>query len=165
MEEYQGYAYAVAIRVVCDEEDAKDIVQEAFIRVWKNFSRYDGSVKFTTWLYSIIGNLCVDTLRSRQRKPAVSAEDARLQLLASTAAQDDPERLCETNELAALIERASHGLPPKQKLIFVLRDVQGLGIREVCDILHLSEGSVKTNLVYARRYIREHIDHDPVRRQ
>jgi len=158
VEEYQKYAYAIAFRTICDEEDAKDIVQESFIRVWNNLNRYDPKVKFTTWLYTIVTNLCYDKLRSRKRKQAVLVNKVNISMIASTEINDNPEKQLTNRELASLIETLTDELPPKQKMIFVLRDVQGLNIQEVCEILHLSKSSVKTNLVYARKYLRQKLE-------
>jgi RNA polymerase sigma-70 factor, ECF subfamily len=158
MEEYQGYAYAIAFRSVCDEEDARDIVQESFIRVWKNLARYDRAVKFTTWLYAIVTNLCVDRLRARKRTPALFPEGSEIRELASDAPDDDPQRVVETKEFASMVDALTNELPQKQRIVFVLRDLQELSIHEVCEILGLSESSVKTNLVYARRHIRQRLE-------
>ncbi len=155
MEEYQSYAFAVAFRFLSDEEDAKDVVQDSFISVWKNFPRYDAAVKFTTWLYSIVTNRCYDKLRSRRTRNTTSIDDASPSLLASLVADQNPEREYTNAELSRLIETLTEKLPSKQKMIFVLRDLQGLSIAEVCGILQISEASVKTNLVYARRHLRE----------
>lgn len=158
VEEYQGYAYAVAFRTICDEEDAKDIVQETFIRVWNNLNKYNSTVKFTTWLYTIVTNLCYDKLRSKKRTQAVLLNEADIFMIASTDINENPEKLLTNNELASIIEKFTEELPPKQKMIFVLRDLQGLNIQEVCEILHLSKSSVKTNLVYARKYLRQKLE-------
>lgn len=158
MEEYQAYAFSVAFRAVCDEEDAKDIVQESFIRVWNNIHRYDESVKFTTWLYRIVTNLCIDLLRSGNRRRCQPLEGMSAALLSCSDPESDPERLYSNAELGAMIGTLMDDLPPKQRMIFLLRDLENLSIKEVCDILHLSEGSVKTNLVYARRYIRRRLE-------
>jgi RNA polymerase sigma-70 factor (ECF subfamily) len=155
MEEYQSYAFAVAFRFLCDEEDAKDVVQESFIRVWKNFHRYNNAIKFTTWLYTIVTNRCYDKLRSRRTRNTTSIDDAGPSLLASLVSDQNPEREYTNAELGRLIETLTEKLPPKQKMIFELRDLQGLSIDEVCGILQISEASVKTNLVYARRHLRE----------
>jgi RNA polymerase sigma-70 factor, ECF subfamily len=157
VEEYQGYAFAVAFRVLCDEEEAKDVVQESFIRVWSNLSRYNRAVKFTTWMYSIVTHLCYDKLRTRKKRGTTALDAVDVSLLSSIAAEDDPERLYSNKELAGVITMLTEKLPPKQKIVFVLRDLQGLSVREVSDILRLSESSVKTNLVYARRYLREQL--------
>ncbi len=151
MEEYQSYAFAVAFKLLCDEEDAKDVVQESFIRVWKNFPRYNTAIKFTTWLYAIVTNRCYDKLRSRKTRNTTPDPS----LLASLVSDQNPEREYTNAELARLIDTLTEKLPPKQKMIFVLRDLQGLSIAEVCTILRISEASVKTNLVYARRHLRE----------
>ncbi len=158
MEEFQGYAFAVAFRVVCNEEDARDIVQESFIRVWNNFGRYDTAIKFTTWLYSIVTNLCLDALRARKRRPIPSTDDESISFLATTADCDDPEQSFSNKEMASTIGKLTDDLPPTQKIVFVLRDLQELSVKEVCEILGLSEGSVKTNLVYARRHIRQRLE-------
>ena len=157
VEEYQGYAFSVAFRVLCDEEEARDVVQESFIRIWSNLRRYNREVKFTTWMYSIVTHLCYDKLRSRKKRGATAIDAVDPSLLASVAVEDNPERLFNNKELAGVITMLTEKLPPKQKMVFVLRDLQGLSVREVSDILGVSEGSVKTNLVYARRYLREQL--------
>ena len=68
VEHHQSYAFALAFRLVCDEDAAKDIVQESFIRVWKHLSEYRPTVKFTTWLYRIVVNLSYDRLKTDRRR-------------------------------------------------------------------------------------------------
>ena len=157
MEEYQGYAFSVAFRILCDEDEARDVVQEAFIRIWSSLPRYNRELKFTTWMYSIVAHLCFDKLRTRKKRRTTALEAVDPSLLANVAAEHNPERLYSNKELASTIEMLTEKLPPKQKIIFVLRDLQGLSVREVSDILRLSESSVKTNLVYARRFLREQL--------
>lgn len=157
MEEYQSYAFAVAFRFLSDEEDAKDVVQDSFISVWKNFPRYNTAIKFTTWLYSIVTNRCYDKLRSGRTRNTTSIDDAGPSLLASLVSDQNPEREYFNAEIAQLVETLTEQLPSKQKMIFVLRDLQGLSIAEVCGVLQISEASVKTNLVYARRHLRERL--------
>lgn len=157
VEEFQGYAFTLAFRVLCNEEEAKDVVQESFIRVWSNISRYDPAVKFTTWMYSIVIHLCYDSLRSKKRRGAAGLGDLDPSLLSSLSAGDNPERLYSNKELAAVIAALTEKLPPKQKIVFVLRDLQELSVHEVSDILHISQGSVKANLVYARKFLREQL--------
>jgi RNA polymerase sigma-70 factor (ECF subfamily) len=157
VEQYQGYAFAVAFRVLCDEEEAKDVVQESFIRIWSSLSRYNREVKFTTWMYSIVTHLCYDKLRTRKKKGTTALDAVDPSFLASVVAEDNPELLYSNKELAGAIKMLTDKLPPKQKIVFVLRDLQGLSVREVSSILRLSENSVKANLVYARRFLREHL--------
>ena len=157
MEKYQKYAFSVAFRVLCDEEEARDVVQESFIRIWSSLPRYNREMKFTTWMYSIVAHLCYDKLRTRKKKGTTALDAVDPSLLASVAVEHNPERLYSNKELARVITMLTDKLPPKQKIVFVLRDIQGLSVREVSGILRLSENSVKANLVYARRFLREQL--------
>jgi len=157
VEEYQGYAFSVAFRILCDEEEARDVVQESFIRIWSSLPRYNREMKFTTWMYSIVAHLCYDKLRTRKKRGTTALDAVDPSLLASVAVEHNPERLYSNKELAGAIEMLTDKLPPKQKIIFVLRDLQGLSVSEVSEILRLSESSVKANLVYARRFLRERL--------
>ena len=68
VEQFQSYAYSLAFRLVLNEDNAKDIVQESFIRIWRHISNYDSNILFTTWLYKIVTNLCYDNLKSSKRR-------------------------------------------------------------------------------------------------
>ena len=157
VEEYQDYVFALAFRVLCDEEEANDAVQEAFIRVWKNISRYAPEVKFTTWLHPIVTHICYDRLRSKRRKRMRPLDEVDPSLLVSFSAGDNPERLYGNREIAGAITILTEQLPPTQRIVFVLRDLQQLSVREVSGILRISENSVKTNLVHARKYLRQRL--------
>lgn len=150
---FQRYAFAVSFKILCSEEEAKDIVQESFIRIWKHLNRYDSKVKFTTWMYKIVVNLCYDRLRMlKRRNDNVEFITDGFELM---SAEDNPEIEFTNKEMAELIMKISGGLPEKQRIIFVLRDLENLSISEVTEITGMSESSVKTNLVYARRNIKE----------
>ena len=152
VERYTQYAFALSFRFVRNDEEAKDIVQEAFIRVWSNLSSYNSSNKFTTWFYRIIVNLCYDHLRSerRQRKMFQRMPDD----FEIKSNEDDPSLHLENKELAEQLEQFTDSLPIKQRMVFILRDLQGLTMKEFADILKISESSVKANLYYARQEIR-----------
>ena len=151
---YQQYAFSLAFRILCNEEDAKDIVQETFVRLWKNIHRYDHTIKFTTWMYTIVSNLCYDSLRSRKRQIHVLSDSIDSIFVETMAGRGDPGQILTNKELGDMITLLAERLPPRQRIVFILRDVQGLSVREVSDILDMNENSVKTNLVYARRAIR-----------
>jgi RNA polymerase sigma-70 factor, ECF subfamily len=148
------YAYSVAFRMLCDEHDAKDAVQEAFIRIWKALDKYDGRAKFTTWFYAIVSRVCLDRLRARKRSAHVLSLDDRTEI--SDIITDDyrVDTELSNRDLAQIIASLTDGLPETQRLVFVLRDLEDLSIEEVCVVSGLSAGSVKTNLCYARRRIR-----------
>ncbi len=150
LKNYQYYAYTVAFRVLTNDDDAKDVVQECFVRIWKNLGSYNRKVKFTTWMYKIVINLCYDKLRSRKK------ENERRETLDDdfVSAIDNPEKELTNKEQAEIIKRISDGLPEKQKMVFVLRDLEELTTEEVSQITNISVESVKTNLSLARKTIR-----------
>ena len=152
---YQPFAYRLAVRILLSETEAEDVTQEAFVRVWRNIERYDPSVLFTTWLYRIVTNLCLDTLRARKRQGRW--HDRR-------PSDDDPpsgvdiEAATSTADLVRIIRSIAGDLPETQRLVFTLRDLQDLSIGEVREITGLSEASIKTNLHYARQALRERME-------
>lgn len=155
VEAHQAFAYAVAFRFVGHAGDAEDIVQEAFVRLWKNLHQYRPAVKLTTWLYRIIANLCLDLLKSRpekQRRSAVSLDHSLVMATPGT-----PEDHLQQQELMDAIRAAADELTPVQRAVFVLRDLEELSVDEVSDILSMPAGNVKSNLYYARRKVGEHL--------
>ena len=154
MESQQRYAYAVAIRLLRDEENAKEIVQEAFIRVWKNLANYRKEMKFTTWLYKIVVNLCYDRIKMDKRKQNIFGYIGGLLSGSEVPGHGDLHKDLELKDLRDHILSEAKNLPPKEYLVFHLRDIQDFSIGEIAEIAGMSVGSVKTNLCYARRRIR-----------
>jgi RNA polymerase sigma-70 factor, ECF subfamily len=151
VEANQGLVYAVAFRFVNDEHEAEDITQEVFVRLWKSLHSYKPDVKLTTWLYKIVTNRCLDFLKSRhgrQRKNKVDIDKGNFVQDRST-----PEREFQLQELKILIQKAAEELTPKQKAVFILRDLEGLTPEEVSEALGMSAGNVKSNLFHARQKI------------
>lgn len=153
---YQRYGFAVAFRILCNEEDAKDVVQECFIRIWKHRNEFDKKIKFTTWMYKIVVNLCFDKLKSQKRKRNIF-ENFDEDSVANAPNGIDLEKELTNKEMAAMIKHFASGLSEKQKTVFILRDMEDLSIEEVSEIMNISSGSVKTNLFYARQSIRKKI--------
>jgi RNA polymerase sigma-70 factor (ECF subfamily) len=154
---HQDYAFALAFRMLTDEDEAQDVVQETFIRVWKNLDQYDTAQKFTTWLYAIVSRLCLDRLRSRSRSHRLFRRSSDETTIREVHGPADPEVLYENQEIGEIVRLLSQDLSPTQRLVFTLRDLQECTIQEVCAITGLSEGSVKTNLSYARQKIRQRL--------
>lgn len=147
----QGFVYAVAFRFVNDSQDAEDIAQEVFVRLWKNLHTYKPEVKLTTWLYKIVTNRCLDFLKSKHGSRRKNAVDVDKQL--HLAAHSTPERAYQQQELLQIIHAAADELTPRQKAVFILRDLEGLSSAEVCEALSMSAGNVKSNLFHARQKI------------
>ena len=155
VERFQSYAFNLAFRLVLNEDDAKDVVQESFIRIWKHIHHYDQKVSFTTWLYKIVVNLCYDSLKSSRRRNHMKISLADNQALSIT--NDQVSGNAGNKDLIRKIRQLSKNLTIKQRMVFVLRDLLELPVKEVSRILGLTEGAVKTNLYLARMNIREKI--------
>jgi len=154
VERFQGYAFRLAFRLLADEDEARDVTQEAFIRVWRHLDRYEPRTRFSTWMYRIVTNLAYDRLRAgRRRKRVVDA----VTLDAQESRAPDSAALHENAELAGRIGELVDELPPKQRVVFVLRDLHGLTVQEVAEMLNTAPGTVKANLSYARQKLRERL--------
>jgi RNA polymerase sigma-70 factor, ECF subfamily len=155
VERHQAFVYSLSYRFVGTVGDAEDIAQESFIRLWKNLSLYRTEVKLTTWLYKIVTNLCLDFLKSRynkNRKRMVDLEDR-----AGMISEWNADQPILDEELLVAVEKITADLSPKQKAVFVLRDLEDLPMQEIAKILSMSPGKVKSNLYYARKKVGEKI--------
>ncbi len=155
---YQSYAFALAIRLLYDEHEAEDVVQESFVRVWTHLPRYDEGVAFTTWLYTIVTNLCLDRLRARRRRqrffsPIESTGDAE----ECRSFGPDTFQFHSNRDLVEKVRLLTQRLTINQRLVFTLRDLQELSISETVLVTGMSPASVKTHLSAARRRLREFI--------
>jgi len=153
VEQHQSYAYQIAYRIIRSQEDAGDVVQEAFIKVWKNLQRYKIRNRFTTWLYRIVVNTALDKLRQNKRRLQTTSMDANMTEIAD--AEKNPETVYIQQETRLIIQIAIDRLPEKQRMVFILRDLQELSIEEAAGILKCSHQNVKSHLYHARRAIRK----------
>jgi len=141
-------------RMLSDEEEGRDVVQMTFLRLWENRSRYDARWSPNTWIYRIASNLAIDHLRSRKSRER-QAEPVRHHLLhnASNHAHRDLSEL-HRREVKGIFQELSRGLTEKQRLIFMLREVEGLSSQEVAEIARCRESTVRNHLFNARQYLR-----------
>jgi len=153
VQQYQQYAFNLAFRLVCNEDDARDVVQDSFIKMWRNMKQFNPEIKFTTWMYKIVTNTAIDLLRSTKKMNLVSIDDFQEKFVSASA--DNPEIQLNNKETGQMIRSISNTLSEKQKLVFVLKDLQGLSSSEVGDVLDLSTNSIKSNLYHARKVIKE----------
>lgn len=156
VEAHQSMVYTLAFRLLCNEEDAKDIVQETFIKVWKHLDSFKPELKFSTWLYTIAANQCYDKLKKAKHNFTLSLDN--LNAISEFISNENIESTVINTELAQIISSLTGGLTPKQKLVFTLRDIEGLEIEEIETITGLSAGKIKSNLYLARQYIRKKIE-------
>jgi RNA polymerase sigma-70 factor, ECF subfamily len=143
-------------RTIGDRERAEDLVQETFVRVYRHLHRFDQSKKFSTWAYTIAGNLAKNELRNRSRNPLVlfqtikknwEADNRPLEWEDNTYRPDD---LFRKRHLKAMVENAVAQLPEHHRLVFVLREMQGKTYEEISDITGVNLGTVKSRLNRAR---------------
>jgi RNA polymerase sigma-70 factor (ECF subfamily) len=153
VEGYQSMVYSLAFRILCNREDAKDIVQETFLRIWLNLSKFNMQQKFSTWTYKIAVNLCMDKLK---RTKNIYCEDCGV--LADFISSDNIEEALVNSELATIILMLTEKLSPKQKIVFTLRYLEDLEVDEVKKITGLSEKKIKNNLYAARLSIRAKLE-------
>jgi RNA polymerase sigma-70 factor (ECF subfamily) len=158
VERHQEYAFALAFRMLCESEESRDVTQESFIRVWTHRGDYRPGVKFTTWLYKIVVNLCKDRLRARLRREQIFQRSNDVVLEGATMSGDNPEEAAMHQDLADRILALTTTLPDKQRTVFILRDLHDQSVEEVSVILGMSPASVRTNLCYARAAIRARLE-------
>lgn len=152
---YQPYAYALAMRFVWDREEAEDIVQDAFVRVWENIGSYRSDERFTTWLYAIVTHLGIDRVRTRSRWKRVFTRDVHAWGDAEPAQQPHQEERLDGEQLMAAIRRLVERLPRTQRVVFTLRDLQDLSMGEIGEVTGMSPDAIKANLWHARKKMRQ----------
>jgi RNA polymerase sigma-70 factor, ECF subfamily len=148
---------AVARRVVGNPEDARDVAQMVFLRVWEQLDRYDATWSFNTWLYRIATNLAIDFLRSSRSRERAHGATLHLVRQREESTSLETTRAAEDGELERLFERVSHRLSAKQKAAFVLREMEDRDTKEIAEILNCGESTVRNHLFNARRILRREI--------
>jgi len=154
VEANQGFAYAVAKKILYSEEDALDATQESFIKMWKNLKQFKHSFKLKTWLYRIVTNTCIDMLRATHNTadPLVKADSIVMEDLQYS------EKRSDDMEMVEIVHSLLQKLPPIQKVVFVLRDIEGMSVTETAEILDYSPEIIKSNLYHARVKMREWLE-------
>ncbi len=151
---YQRMVFSLSLKLLCDEEEARDMVQETFIRVWQRMGEYDTQKNFTTWIYTIATRLCLDRLKRMQQ--VVSMPDDEL-VFRRYASDTDTHRALENKEWVSIVRMLAEGLGEKQRMVFTLCHLEGLSSSEVEEITGLDAKQVKSNLYVARQTIRERL--------
>jgi RNA polymerase sigma-70 factor (ECF subfamily) len=151
----------LAMNLLRSPEDARDVYQEAFLRVYRNLDSFRFDCSFHTWLYRIVTNICLDQLRKRkvrkEESAVVETSDGpidRMQVFEEEAAHADPERTLWNRELKQRIERALQDLTPRERMVFELRHYQGLRLRNIGETLGTTEEAAKNCLFRATRKMR-----------
>lgn len=156
---YDSKVLSLALRYAGDEDDAKDLYQEVFIRAYRGIKNFQFKSEFSTWLFRITANVCF-TFKSRdKRKNSVSIlhgdEDEEVQNMELVDFGSSPEVLASGSEIGYLIKNAIETLSPKQKMTFILKHYDGYKIREIAEMMECNEGTVKKYLFDATRNLRK----------
>lgn len=154
--EHQNKVYSLALRMVGNEEDARDMAQEAFIRAFSSLTGFRGDSKFSVWLYRLTSNICIDFLRSRAKKRTVSmtwtddeGDDAGE--LEIPDERFSPEEQFDRTSIRESVQRGLDSLSPQYREILVLREINGLSYEEIGRVLGIEEGTVKSRIFRARK--------------
>lgn len=150
-----GDAYGLALRLTSDEEEARDVVQDAYLRAYRGIGRFRGEAKFSTWLYRIVAN-CASTAtgkRRRHRHEPLPDES----LVVDPRTDSDPALRADGADLRERLENAIRELPPRLRSVVVLRDVYELPHDAIAEELGISVSAAKVRLHRARRRLREQV--------
>src|SRR5687767_12740098 len=161
--------------ILRDEHSARDVCQEIWLSVWKNLSSFRGEAKFSTWVHPIATRRAIDHLRGRKRwfnrfipflSDVADTSDAesggdRIAAAPEATASSDPRQDLELQERNARFERAIASLPPKQRAVLALREVQGLSYDEIAANLGIARGTVMSRLFHARRLLVQKLGDQP----
>lgn len=151
---YQQMVFTLAFRLLCDEEEAKDMVQETMIKVWVNFASYTPSQNLRNWIYTIAIRLCFDRLKKKAPIEPLPEDE---EYFSQYVSDSDTERELENHELLSVIKTLVGRLSPKQRVVFTLVHLENLNTEEVEQITGMDAAKIKSNLYVARKTIREQL--------
>jgi RNA polymerase sigma-70 factor (ECF subfamily) len=150
---HEQRSYWAAYKILGDAEAARDVAQEAFVRVWRALDRFDFSMAFSTWLYRITVNLAIDHLRRNRRHRGADLDQFREAVAdESSIAPDAPQ---DSREVAKSVRLVLETLDEKYRTVLILRDLEGLSSKQIADITGIAHATVRWRLHIARKQFRE----------
>jgi RNA polymerase sigma-70 factor, ECF subfamily len=162
-ERYHRRAYALAFGVVRNQDDALDVVQDAFIKAHRHLDKFEGQASFYTWLYRIVMNLAIDHLRKHKRQRPVDFTDAALDESVSEDALlpkiigGNPGRALMDKEIRSRISDALGGLSDNHRAVLVMRELEGLSYEEMAAAMGCSKGTIMSRLFHARKNMQKRL--------
>lgn len=156
VERHQRRAFAIALGLVRDENDAREVVQEAFLRVFRGLDSFHGGSSFFTWLYRIVTNLAIDLMRKPARRDQELDESREIKdeldlPLIARIDGADPADVVRRGEIRERIQGALDALPPYHRGVIVMREVEGMSYEEMAQAMGVSKGTIMSRLFHARQ--------------
>ena len=155
LQRHQGKVYSIAANFAANADDASDLAQEVFLKAYRSLARFRGQSAFSTWLYRIAVNACVDYARRRGRAGCVPLDDDVL--LPECEVGLDPQEEMERRQLRLALARAIGGLSLKLRAALILHDIEGLTHEEIARVVGCSIGTTKSRLFRAREEVRRRL--------
>ncbi|MDR9365502.1 MAG: sigma-70 family RNA polymerase sigma factor [Balneolaceae bacterium] len=166
MERWQTRIHRFAFRFFADVDEASEITQKTFIKVYQKVDTLDEPGKFSSWIYRVANNLCLDELKRAGRRKSSPLEAWVEQMEASQT----PAKKLETKELGEVLQKALLTLPDEQRVVIILKEYEGMKFREIAEILEEPENTVKSRMYYGLKSLRrvlkkwniqnEYLNHD-----
>lgn len=155
---YEKFIFNVACKMFSNSEDAADVAQEALIKAYKNIDKFDFNSSFSTWIYRITVNACIDEMRKRKGRESISIdaedEESGLVLQIEDASLGAEETVIQ-NETVSEVRTAIEKLSEEHKTVIILRDLQDMTYEQVAQTLDVSVGTVKSRLARARKSLKD----------
>lgn len=165
MDSYFKRIYSIAYRMAGNADDASDMTQEIMIKLYRNIKAFSGNSRFSTWVYRVATNTCLDELKKLRRHSSYSIDSGIETEEGNIAAEIEdtaptPEQRAEQSELKNLVAKALNKLGDEHKTVIILRDIQGLSYDEIARILGCSEGTVKSRISRGRAKLKNVLEKD-----
>ena len=155
VDRHKDLVHRVAMQITKNSDDASDVLQDAFLKVYDSINAFRQESAFETWLYRIVVNLSIDAVKKRKRQQESMASLSEVSdVHQSQDIQQDPTRQAEKNELQEWVTQAVNSLSIKHRAVVILHELEGLSHPQIADILDCSEGTVRSRLHYARKRLR-----------
>jgi RNA polymerase sigma-70 factor (ECF subfamily) len=154
VERHSHRVFRLAFRITGNEQDAEDVVQESFLRAYRQLGRFESRANFGTWLYRIVAHCSIDLLKAKRARQAQAPMDTLDAIEVVPAAGPGPERLARSAEIRTHVAAAMHGLSPLERAAFTLRHHEGLSIDDISRLLGLRTSATKHAVFRAVRKLR-----------
>ncbi len=163
---HRGSVFNFILRYTNHRQRAEDLLQETWLKVVRSAGEYQPKARFTTWVFTIARNLCVDSARKESYRKTdsldapVAGDDADGRALSETVPDHDgaaPDRAAHNTRLRPMIEKALQSLPDEQREVFLLREYHGIGFKEIADVTGVNENTVKSRMRYALEGLRKRL--------